>query len=311
MYQNSPKISVIIITYNQEKLISRAIDSVLVQKEFVYEVVICDDCSTDSNWQVILEYKSKYPDIIKPHRNNENLGIFKNIESTWQKPTGDLILYLAGDDVIMPGLFKKVFELIEKENIQYDQGCFSIFTDSIRITPNGRKVSRPNHLISKGHNPISLKIRGLIGSQRGVLHSIALIKKLKPVEKDIGLLTDGLYDIQFHIHSEKNYYIDFVGGAYYSGIGVTANAKRIDGIKSSLQLYNEFLNILNNLDKKDIMYLKYQVNAEEFKLNPSFMKYYQTIKLYIKSVKFQYGILNKSEVKTMSKMLIHLFTTNY
>jgi len=176
---NRPKISVVIITYNQEELIKRALDSVLIQKEYAYEIIVSDDCSIDRTWEVILEYQSKYPDIIKPHRKEKNLGIFKHIESTWSKPTGDLVIYLAGDDTIAPELFKKVFDFIEKEDIDFKHGAFSIFTDSMRISPKGKKTLRPNHLISKGYNPISLKIRGLIGSQRGVLHSIELIKKLR------------------------------------------------------------------------------------------------------------------------------------
>lgn len=310
MINIKPKISVVIITYNQEKLIGRALDSVLCQKEYIYEIIICDDCSTDKNWEVILEYQSKYPVLIKPHRNDKNLGIFKNFESTWSKPVGDLILFLAGDDAILPGLFQKVFELIKKENIKYNQGSYGIFTDSMIIKPDGSKLLRPNRLIAKGHSSISLKIRGLIGSLRGVFYSKELISKLKPVHKYIGIFTDGLYDTQFHIHSEKDYYIDFVGGIYYSGIGVTSKTIREESLSSLVQLYAE-LSCIPNLDKKDISYLKLKKVENEFYLNPSFKKYVLSWKLYFKSIKLNYGFSFLNDFKNRIKMLKVLLLGKY
>ena len=98
-----PRHTIIVITFNQEGLIGRALDSILNQKEFIYEIIIFDDCSTDKTWMVIQEYKNKYPSIIKPFRNPINLGIFGNIESTWAKASGDIIWYLSGDDEFCNG----------------------------------------------------------------------------------------------------------------------------------------------------------------------------------------------------------------
>ena len=56
-----PRISVVIITYKQQDLISRAIDSVLCQKEYgLKEIVISDDCSPDNTWSVLNNYSNKY-----------------------------------------------------------------------------------------------------------------------------------------------------------------------------------------------------------------------------------------------------------
>ena len=297
-----PKISVVIITYNQEVLIKRALDSVLCQKEYVYEIVVCDDCSTDRNWEVILEYQAKYSELIKPHRNHKNLGISKNLEASWRTPKGDLVMFLSGDDAIYPGLFQKVFELIEKENIEYDHGSYTIFTDSMIIKPDGSQILRSNRLIGKGYDSVSLKIRGLVGSARGVFYSRELISKLEPVQKDIGIYTDGLYDTQFHVHSKRNYYIDFVGGIYYSGIGVSSKTKRVESLKSLVKLYEELSNILN-LDNSDISYLKMKKLRYEFYLNPSFKKFVLSWKYYFKSIKIKYGLSFFYDLKTFIVMM--------
>ena len=53
-------ISIFIVTYKQENLIGRAIESVLEQREWgLKSIVIGDDCSPDNNWQVIKEYQKK------------------------------------------------------------------------------------------------------------------------------------------------------------------------------------------------------------------------------------------------------------
>ena len=51
------------ITYNHEKFIAQAIESVLIQKtEFPFELVIGEDCSTDNTRAVVQEYSHKYPE---------------------------------------------------------------------------------------------------------------------------------------------------------------------------------------------------------------------------------------------------------
>ena len=55
-----PKISVLMITYNQEKIVRRALDSLIAQKDYLYEICINDDCSTDNTFQVVVEFDDEY-----------------------------------------------------------------------------------------------------------------------------------------------------------------------------------------------------------------------------------------------------------
>ena len=114
-----PKITVLIISYKQENLIKRAIDSLLQQKDYLYEICVSDDCSPDNTWEVLQEYSRQNPGLFKLHQNNPNVGIFENIEYSWTMPSGDLVYQLSGDDECPDGWFKSVVELIQKENIDY------------------------------------------------------------------------------------------------------------------------------------------------------------------------------------------------
>ena len=60
---NNPTVSVVMATYNGEKYISEQIDSILGQSYPVYELVIQDDCSTDSTLAIAEDYARRYPNV--------------------------------------------------------------------------------------------------------------------------------------------------------------------------------------------------------------------------------------------------------
>lgn len=51
-------ISVIIPTFNAEKTVSRTVESILKQSYQNFEIILCDDCSTDNTWKVLNELKN-------------------------------------------------------------------------------------------------------------------------------------------------------------------------------------------------------------------------------------------------------------
>lgn len=305
MVEEIPRISVIVITYNHEKMIRRALESVLVQKEYVYEIIVSDDCSSDNNWEVIENYKNQYPKLIKAYRNEENLGIFKHLEKTWSYPSGDLIISLAGDDIICNGLFKVGIDFIKNNKIDYTQGAFCIYTDSKIVYPNGKEKIRSNSMVAKGFNPVSLKIRGLLGSSRGVFKSKKIYQRYRSPNLNIGIYTDGLYDIQVQLNAEKNYYLPFIGGVYYAGIGIASRTSKEDHSQSFLKLNNYFLENIQ-LDKKDRSFLKQQKYYTSFKQRPSIKKILLTTYYMILSQRISYGVNITGNVKLILKMIYKL-----
>lgn len=93
------KISVIVATYNQEETIGRTLDSILMQQCHVpYEIVIGEDCSTDSTRIICEEYTNKYPDIIRLFANKKNKGLLDNYFDCLLACKGQYIADCAGDD---------------------------------------------------------------------------------------------------------------------------------------------------------------------------------------------------------------------
>lgn len=84
----SPKISVIVPVYNTEKYLQRCVDSILAQTFTDFELLLIDDCSTDSSGAICDEYAQKDTRVRVFHKENggvssaRNLGI-KNARGEW------------------------------------------------------------------------------------------------------------------------------------------------------------------------------------------------------------------------------------
>ena len=149
MIQGIPKISVLVITYKQEDIVGRTLDSLLAQKEFLYEICVSDDCSPDNTWEVLLDYQRRYPDVIKLHRNDPNVGIFENTEYSWSMATGEVINTIAGDDTTPDGWYKAVVELKQNgKTIEKQEKTFGI--REISWSAQGFKVNGKDVLLKGG-----------------------------------------------------------------------------------------------------------------------------------------------------------------
>lgn len=96
---NQPLVTVLITTYNQERYIGTAIDSVLAQKtDFPFEVYISEDCGTDGTRAILQDYAARFPDIIRLNLREQNAGISRNWYEGLCAAKGQYVCTLEGDD---------------------------------------------------------------------------------------------------------------------------------------------------------------------------------------------------------------------
>jgi glycosyltransferase involved in cell wall biosynthesis len=94
-----PLVSIVTITYNHEKYIRETLESFLAQQvNFQFEIIIADDCSTDTTPKIISEYAKKYPEIFKPILRKKNIGAVPNSVSSLQVANGTYVALCEGDD---------------------------------------------------------------------------------------------------------------------------------------------------------------------------------------------------------------------
>lgn len=93
-------VSIFMITYNHERYIAQALESVFMQKtKFDFEIVIGEDCSSDGTRQIVKEYEKKYPQLIHAIYQKQNVGAMRNaFEFTLPLCKGRYIAWLEGDD---------------------------------------------------------------------------------------------------------------------------------------------------------------------------------------------------------------------
>lgn len=117
------KISVALCTYNGEKFLREQIDSILNQTHLVHEIVVCDDCSSDTTMAIIEEYNAKHPNLFKIVSNETNLRSNKNFEKAISLTTGDYIFLSDQDDIWRNDKVEKIMEVFSKNPTA--EGVFS------------------------------------------------------------------------------------------------------------------------------------------------------------------------------------------
>lgn len=148
---NSPKVSVIIPTYNSAHFIIEAVDSVLAQTFTDFEVLVVDDGSKDNTKEVLTE---KYGDSIQ-YFYKENGGVSKARNFGIENANGKYVAFLDSDDAWIPEKLEKQITALEKNS--ENKACYSSFylcdenLNPTGINPSDRKADALTDLLLIGN----------------------------------------------------------------------------------------------------------------------------------------------------------------
>lgn len=100
-----PRVTFILLTFNQEALVEQAVRGALLQEYDDIQLIISDDCSSDSTFGVIESTvaRGSGPKDLIVRQNSQNLGLARHVNEVSRLASGDIILLAAGDDVSLPG----------------------------------------------------------------------------------------------------------------------------------------------------------------------------------------------------------------
>jgi glycosyltransferase involved in cell wall biosynthesis len=102
--------SVIVTAYNLEKFLGEAIQSVLDQTRRPDEIIVVDDCSTDATPSIIRSFGISVQYFKMPQNSGGLSATFYGL----RQATGDIVLFLDGDDIWMPEKIESVLPVFEK-----------------------------------------------------------------------------------------------------------------------------------------------------------------------------------------------------
>ncbi len=113
----SPKISIIIPSYNEEKNISRCLDSVMNQTFSDFEVLCVDDGSNDKTFDIIKNYSEKDSRIIPLKNPDKGVSSARNFGI--ENAKGDYIGFVDSDDFIQPQMYEFLYRAVTENNCDF------------------------------------------------------------------------------------------------------------------------------------------------------------------------------------------------
>ncbi len=180
----SNKISVLMSVYNDEKRVSKSIESILNQTFQDFEFLILDDCSTDNTYE-ICNYYAKKNQKIKLMKNNQNLGLTKSLNLLISESNYELIARQDSDDESFKQRLEIQLKIIEKYNLD---ACTTLATiDELKVTRPFLSHLFPKKLIIKYKNPF---IHGSLLIKKRVLENVGMYDERFKFAQDYKLMFD-------------------------------------------------------------------------------------------------------------------------
>jgi len=274
--------TIIAVAYNQEKYISSALDSVLHGPRRADEIIIIDDCSTDTTFKIIQYYKKKYPSIMKIIRNDKNLGVTENLNKLFNIPVkGNVVSILAGDDYYDKSLLFEMDKIILSSNLNPNNDKFMLLPNVANVFPDESIQLLDNSLITKKFkvSPFQIALRSKMYTQQ-VGNSIALYNKWSHYPKNsmekIGIYAD-LIQFLKNVH-QCNLFVPVYSSTVFHrvGIGVTSRRHKISPHKSRYLALKVISNELKgSLDFSDNLYIKFSMALDYFYASKSLLSLMQ------------------------------------
>ena len=136
-------LSVIMPVYNNGAFLAEAIESVLGQTHSEFELVICDDGSSDDSLAIARSYESSDPRVrVIAHR---NMGICENLNHGLEQCRGEWIASMHGDDIMMPQRLERQLAFVRDHPDVHLSSCLVDWIDS-----HGRVLGRSRcHLTTR------------------------------------------------------------------------------------------------------------------------------------------------------------------
>lgn len=202
--------------FNCEKFLHQCIDSVLEQDFDDFELLLIDDCSTDSSSKIIQSYNKK-DNRVKALSSNENVGVSQTRNKGIKEASGTYLLFLDSDDFLAPGSLK-----IISENLQSDTEL--LLLDHYEIRPDGsrKKIRNIEAEPSKKffftkENILDLALESykrhfsnrLFGSCWGRVYKTSIIKQhCITFDKNLPMIEDVVFNYHFMQWCDRLLYIN-------------------------------------------------------------------------------------------------------
>ena len=134
-------VSVAMATYNGERFLQEQLDSLARQTLCPFELVVCDDGSTDSTVDILRRFQAGAPFPVRIYRNETRLGATFNFLGALGRCTGDLVGFCDQDDIWNEQKLSVCVEIMRDPRVALVSHSARVFSSR----PSSRKWKLPNH----------------------------------------------------------------------------------------------------------------------------------------------------------------------
>lgn len=283
MSTNVPKFSIIIPTFNRGNHLIKCLKSLEKQSFKNFEVLVCDDGSTDNTKEVIEEFKVLL-NLIYIYDTNFG-GPAKPRNNGLKKVNGEFIAFLDSDDWWYPNKLEITLQYLADHDIVYHD--LDIYT----------KEGKSNR-IAKGRILSGNIAKDLILNGNGIINSSVVIRKeivdlIGEFSEDKKIIAVEDYDYWIRAAKVTNRfkYINQSLGGYWVGENISYSTKQIDRAKS---LLDKYFSELSPFDQKSALSLYYFNSA----------RIYQTLAFFPEARQFYLKALFNSRSKRVFKSIL-------
>ncbi len=207
---SNPLVSIICLCYNHKKFVVEALHSVINQTYPKIELIIVDDCSSDSSVLEIKQWLLDYPNIVFIE-NKRNIGNTKSFNTAFKQSKGEFIIDLAADDMLHPNAIElqlKAFRTSPYKNLGIVYGNVElIFEDNSHFryffdVDQNKKRLKPQ--------PTGDIYMGLLSLENNVCSVSSMVKR--EVYEYFNGYNEELYyeDFDFWVKASRIYSFDFI-----------------------------------------------------------------------------------------------------
>jgi hypothetical protein len=269
--------------------------------------LIYDDCSIDSTLTIIQKYVHLYPDIIKLKSNSKNLGLYKNIQQASLIYNGDIVHFVAGDDLIGDGLIKEIDYEVSSLHLDPRTTDFISMPQIKLISSNtGSELIKTSNKLT-AHFPLDYlaATKRLYWQSKGISSSMMKLWGDYSIgNKEVGIYSDYIHNIIFFANNPLLINISRSYDVHRIGSGVTSN--NFDNIFLSFFRACKYI-LENNIDNKYSLshlcnlYIQYEYIRGCFIDNKSFGSF---IKFFRYSI-----IVIFNDISMFKSVLINFYST--
>lgn len=124
-----PRVSIIMGIYNCEDTLEKAIQSILLQTYEDWELIMCDDCSSDGTLDIASKYAKAYPGKIVVLRNTSNKKLAYSLNRCLEIAKGEYVARMDSDDTSLPNRLKSQVLFLDEHPEYQVVSCRAITVD--------------------------------------------------------------------------------------------------------------------------------------------------------------------------------------